>query len=355
MKIAIANHGLYPLTLGGMEKHTWGLAKSLKTLGHEVHVLIPEPKRDLDVSFGLHFLKWPRSPHFLISNYFFSKQVGQWLDENRPDVCLAQGFNAWAYLKNKNIPVVYHPHGLEMFGAHSSTLEKIKYTPLKKLVHYHTRHADCTVSLGGGMTRILINAVGMEPEKITEIPNAIFTKDYAPQTKQPHSFLWVGRLAFNKGIDLLEKTLELIPYESFKLTLVGSGPERERVEKVVRKDARVTWLEKADDPMLKNLYATHETLVFSSRFEGMPTVILEALASGCNVIATNIGCVSEVLTHAPENMCDVSSEALARKIKSQLKAGPIKTSDIENNISQAKKFDWERVAQKFTGLFEKLK
>src|SRR5690349_10727476 len=99
MKVAIANHGIYPDVIGGMEKHTYNLALHLKNLGVDVHVLVPNQKKKSEFPFPVYYLPWPLRPFWLWSNYAFSKKVGEWIDREKPDVAFGQGFNLWAYLK----------------------------------------------------------------------------------------------------------------------------------------------------------------------------------------------------------------------------------------------------------------
>ena len=62
MKVAIVNHGVFPDVIGGMERHTYNLAKFLKDAGVAVDVLVPEPRTQTAYPFPVHHLPWPQRP-----------------------------------------------------------------------------------------------------------------------------------------------------------------------------------------------------------------------------------------------------------------------------------------------------
>jgi len=115
-----------------------------------------------------------------------------------------------------------------------------------------------------------------------------------PPPSPPDLILGIGRLAPEKGFDLLIEALVGVP--DYRLVVAGDGPERARLEQLVRArglDDRVEfagWVEGAwTDRWCPRLVAV------PSRFEGMPLVILEAMQAGIPVVATRVGGVPEVV------------------------------------------------------------
>jgi len=112
--------------------------------------------------------------------------------------------------------------------------------------------------------------------------------------------LSVARLNPLKGHDILLAAFRVVAEqeEDLHLIIAGDGPQRIRLHAVTLalglKD-RVTFLGEVGRERVKELLAACEFLVLSSWSEGMPTVALEAMASGKAVIATNVDGVSEIV------------------------------------------------------------
>jgi glycosyltransferase involved in cell wall biosynthesis len=145
-------------------------------------------------------------------------------------------------------------------------------------------------------------------ERVTVIPNGIdgslypakSPADLAPLGVPEHgrAITLVGRLERQKGVDWL---LDLMPtvfdeLPNCHLLIIGAGPQRLRLQRMtnsLRIADRVHFLGKrADVPEI--LRASH-LLVLPSRWEGMPNVLLEGMASGLPVVATDVEGVAELL------------------------------------------------------------
>lgn len=107
------------------------------------------------------------------------------------------------------------------------------------------------------------------------------------------SILWVGRMLKWKNVDLLIKALARLKNENreFKLTLVGDGPERERLQKLADKllgnqyYTIQNFIPAAEVPILM---AKHEIYVLpSNAYEGWGAVINEAMSVGCAIVASD--------------------------------------------------------------------
>jgi glycosyltransferase involved in cell wall biosynthesis len=149
------------------------------------------------------------------------------------------------------------------------------------------------------------------------VPNAIEPADYArTQTiagarqklgVDPRAFVIgaVGRFSVEKGVDRAIRTLaELRPrYPHAQLHLIGEGPERAKLEALARElgviGAVRFWGWQADS---KPFYEAMDALLLPSHTEGLPNVVLEAMAMGVPVAATDVGGVRELLD---EGRCGV--------------------------------------------------
>jgi colanic acid/amylovoran biosynthesis glycosyltransferase len=118
-------------------------------------------------------------------------------------------------------------------------------------------------------------------------------------SEQPH-FVCVGRLCVEKGqrflIDAAKQLIATVP--TARISLIGDGPDRQSLERAIR-DAnlqdQIKILGWQSSQTIHETLLTATALVIPSMAEGLPIVAMEALASRCPVIATNIAAMSELI------------------------------------------------------------
>lgn len=359
MRVALVCHGLFPDQVGGMERHTFFLARAMKESGIDIQVLVPEPNRGTPHPFPVHYLPWPWRPTWLWSHRIFSQAVANWIEENAVDVAWGQGFGLWKYqTRKKRVPCIFHPHGLEMFGQALRPRERIVTIPFRHLVRCIGASANLTISLGGNLTNMLKDQAGIAPERIREIPNAVPEEEFPAPEKGHRSqeLLFVGRWVFNKGIDLLAQALALLPNVPFHLSMVGEGPEKNVIEALARRDSRVHLLGRLSGEALRQEFHKHQALLFTSRFEGMPTVILEAMASGCAAVATDVGAVRELVNTELGILCPPTAEGIARAIRQFLALPTLAREKMgaEGRRRVEEKFFWRSVTPSVLALLQEV-
>jgi glycosyltransferase involved in cell wall biosynthesis len=130
------------------------------------------------------------------------------------------------------------------------------------------------------------------------IPNAVDV-DAIPQARRdgdPPLVVAVGRLAEPKDALTLVRALAAVPGRAFGALLVGDGPDRPAVEAEVRRlglrDVLTLTGTRDDVPAL---LAQADVFALSSRSEGAPLSILEAMAAGLPVVASRVGGVPELV------------------------------------------------------------
>ncbi|WP_375401817.1 glycosyltransferase [uncultured Sphingomonas sp.] len=121
--------------------------------------------------------------------------------------------------------------------------------------------------------------------------------------------LAIGRLAPQKRFDLLIRAFAEVRAPGARLVILGEGPDRASLETLARElglDGRVTMPGYVADvgPWLRRV----RLLALSSRYEGLPAVVLEAMASGCPVVATDCFLAARTLVGGAEG-CAVVGEA----------------------------------------------
>jgi glycosyltransferase involved in cell wall biosynthesis/GT2 family glycosyltransferase len=161
---------------------------------------------------------------------------------------------------------------------------------------------DIRVALSEAVRDRLL-AQGTPAEKIVLVRNGVDLERYPPSPLNTHStktILMAARLDPVKrpllAADIANELAKLRPQRDFRFVVAGDGPERQRFEQRVRKlglDAIFDFRGHVAD--LAPLYRDADLVILPSRSEGVPLVILEALASARPVVASNAGSIPEVL------------------------------------------------------------
>jgi glycosyltransferase involved in cell wall biosynthesis len=148
------------------------------------------------------------------------------------------------------------------------------------------------------------------------IPNAVDVRA-APRSRQEHEpprLIAVGRLRPPKDLGTFLRALASLPTGGFTASIVGDGPERAALERQLAAlglEGRVRIEGERDDVPAR--LADSEIFVLSSRSEGMPVSVLEAMAAGVPVVASAVGGVDELVVDGQTGLLvpPADSEALA--------------------------------------------
>jgi glycosyltransferase involved in cell wall biosynthesis len=129
------------------------------------------------------------------------------------------------------------------------------------------------------------------------VATSLFRKE--PTPNPPRRILFVGHPFYLKGVDLLLRAFNDITDEfpEFTLRLVGHLPEKDQYRELFEKNPRVEFFGSVMPDQVRELSADCYVLVLPSRSEGMPRVLMEALASGRPVIASSVGGIPHYLRH----------------------------------------------------------
>jgi glycosyltransferase involved in cell wall biosynthesis len=172
-------------------------------------------------------------------------------------------------------------------------------------------------------------AGGLPSGKISVKPNAV--EDPGLGTHKGNFLLYVGRLAEEKGIRVL---LEAVRKNALPLPLkvVGTGPLQEEVAKLAN-TGRLEWLQQLQREKIIGLMKDATGLLFPSLwYEGMPMVIVEGLATGLPIIASDLGSMSELVKHGENGLLFSPGDA---ESLSKAAADLCNTPDLQEQIHRA--------------------
>jgi len=189
------------------------------------------------------------------------------------------------------------------------------------------RHFDRIVAVSGPLQRKLVSS-GLRPDQVTLLPNAFAEPTDRLARAESRALLglapdevvigWVGRLSREKGLDVLLDALVQVPRAT--LSVLGTGNQHGPLLSQAGRlgiTGRIRWHGLVPDAA--RLYQAFDLFVLSSRTEGTPIALFEAMAAGVPVVATAVGGVPDVVTEAEALLVpSASPDALARAIASVL-------------------------------------
>jgi glycosyltransferase involved in cell wall biosynthesis len=260
----------------------------------------------------------------------------------------------------RKLPLVVHFHGpwAEESRSLGSRAPYAKHM-FERLVY---RRAREVVVLSGAFKRILVERYGIAPWRITIIPPGVDLQHYRPaargearrQLELPEDAwiaLTVRRLVPRTGVDvLLDAWAEVLTRAGNSLLLVGGeGPSRPELEEQAHRlglSESVRFLDKVAERELPAYYTAADVSVVPSRsLEGFGLVVLEALASGTPVIASDTGGLPEALAPLEEGLLVPAGDAtaLAERLDSA-RTGRVPLPSRVRCRSYAEAFSWDVVA-----------
>lgn len=353
MTIALATDGIFPESVGGMQRHSKFLIEGLSALldeGSSLHVLHPHEQQlfpDLANVVEHSLILKDEHSIYLIRCHQYSRMVHNTLLSIEPDVVYSQGLSVWNQIEVWSDRLIINPHGLEPYQA-LGLKNRLVAIPFKVVFNRLFRKARMVVSLGGNLTRILSQQ--LDVDQITVLPNGVeptnfpcrltFIKSEIPR------LLFLGRFAANKGIDVLLRTCAELAAEGsrFHLDLIGKGPLFEPLRAEYELRPWVTFHGFLPDESIAEKYRSCDAFVLPTLFEGMPTVVLEAMSSGAPVVVSDVGACAELVDG--ENGWLIppgDSAALKSALIEVLEAEDLETKSLAS-FQRAQEFAWPFVS-----------
>lgn len=197
--------------------------------------------------------------------------------------------------------------------------------------------------------------IGVEESRISVLRNGVDLEVFrplgGPKSARAHKrLLVVGHLKEGKGHRLAIDAMARL--ENYELTVVGDGPLRSELERHARDcgvQDRVLFTGRVAHGELPRFYNDADALVLASEREGMPNVVLEALACGTPVVATAVGGIPEILSDpvAGTLMTSHSPQALVNGVRELFDRYPSRAAVRRF----AERFDWHATVRGQVAVF----
>ena len=323
-------HLVAPGAVGGLESVVRSLACGHARHGHLVRIAAvlgvagaPNPWLDQLIDDGIEVI-----PLHLPGRQYLRERaaVAALCRDLQPAVVHTHGYRpdvvGGAGARQAGVPIVSTVHGFTGGGLKKRLYERIQCRALRTF--------DAVVSVSMPLAERLAHA-GVPRDRLHIIPNAdgAGTTFVAPDEARaalgvPSGVMhvgWIGRLGREKGADVLIESLRRLAERDLVVSIVGEGRERRALERLVAAHG----LEKIVRfhgmvPDAARLIRAFDVVTISSRTEGTPIVLLEAMAAGVPVIASRVGGIPDVVTEreamlVPPEQPDLLASALAAVLR----------------------------------------
>lgn len=358
-RILMLNYEFPPLG-GGASPVSYEIAKGYVKNGHKVSV----------VTMGFHGLKSFEEkdgikiyrvkcrrgkkeichPHEqLIYLYSAKKFLSKHLKKNKYNIVhchfiIPTGVLALWVKKKFGIEYVLTAHGSDVLGYNKrfSKLYPFLVKPWKKIIKEAKIVTTPSIFLLQEITKMTMEG------NFLVIPNGIDSKKFKSMKKE-NKILIVARLFENKGVQDILDALKDIDLKDWNVDVVGEGPYRKVLEEKVRENGLVKkikfhgWVEN-DSHKMKELYGKAKIFISASWFENMSIVLLEAVASECQVIASNVGGNPEVI--GKEGLFEVRDINGLRKLIEKKMGEKVKVVKLDEM------FSWSNVVESYEGVIQ---
>ena len=352
----------YPPLGGGAAPVTQSLSEELVRLGHVVDVVtmgFKGLKREEEIN-GVNIYRVPSirkeqsvcQTHemlsFCISAYRFLPKL---LKQNKYDInhthfIIPSGI--LSYLNRKKLPYIITCHGSDVPGYNPDRFG-LQHKLLKPIWNEIVKNASCITSPSSYFKDLILKAGNYN--KVEVIPNGIHSDDFIPKEKEK-KILIVSRLFERKGVQYVIDVMKDI--KSYELVICGTGPYKEQLDHQIKKSGlkNVHLLGYVSPERLKKEYETSSIFVFPSSAESFGVVLLEAMASGCAIITSDVTGCPEVVGDTALLVKPKSSEAIEKALIKLIENDGLREKlGVSARRRVEKKFTWNVIAKKYLDVY----
>lgn len=360
---------------GGMERIVISKANHFSTLGHNVWIVTTDQKKrasffplgknvrteDLNINYDdiadYSFIKKICSRNKKLKKH--KKELQRLVETIRPDIIISTFGNEIDFIHNlqTNSKIIGEIHFSRNYRLllHQSYLRFIANKWLTYKFKKNVKKLDAFVCLTREDSK---NWRGVK--NLYVIPNFINNKTPTPALLNSKTVIAAGRLEYQKGYDYLIEAWSIVSkhYPDWKLEIYGSGPLENNLKLQIKNQCLSNTV--SIYPPTHEIYnklSESSIYVLSSRYEGLPMVLLEAMSCGLPIVAFECQCGPRDLienTNAGLLVPCKDVEGLADSICSLIEDSKKRKIMGETAYQEADKYLFPVIIQKWMSLFNQL-
>ncbi len=224
----------------------------------------------------------------------FEHNIKKAIDEFKPDLIICHHlYLLTAFIREivKDIKVVGICHGTCLRQLNSHDLEK-------EYIIDNIKKLDLVYALHKEQRKEIIDLFDIEESKVLVLGSGYDEKMFYTDTNRLENDIinitYAGKVCRAKGLESFIKSLKYLNLDKnkLKINIVGDGNDKEEYQEIfklaTKSNYNINFLGKIEQKKLSSLFRKSHIFVLPSFYEGLPLVVIEALASGCNVVTTDI-------------------------------------------------------------------
>jgi glycosyltransferase involved in cell wall biosynthesis len=330
MRVAILTRD-YPPAIGGVATHVDGIVKALKGLGVDVDV----------------FVGWNNYRTVLLP---LTKSLRQY------DLVHVQSSPYGALVIGVPMVVTVHAPVLTEWG-HYSTMYKFVSVPALLCEEASLNRARAVLAVSEVTKSDLVRKYRIAAEKVDVIGNGVSFEKFALTDRKDHRaanrILMVSRLEPRKRVEDALVAMSRLDPKSYEVQIAGDGSQRKGLERLARKlGVNARFLGRVGEEELPSLYRQAGVFLTTSASEGFGLSLLEAMASGCGIIASNIPTHSTLLKNGDAGLVYYRREELETKLRLLVGDTDLITSLGARAQVLARGYSWDEVAKRVRRVYD---
>lgn len=375
----------YPPSIGGISNLAFHVCKELNNLNLDIHIVTSRnvmdhnhyEERKSDKIIEIKSVYFPGWPYSTLRNFSFPTDMGfkvnSLIKYGIFDVVHVHGHHyplCWIALHSahkNNIPTVLSLHGTYALNPSKlggkSTIEDLFNKYLFKAILQKSNFV-----IGGTKEIIEYAKKYSSPfNNFRTIPNGVDSNKFRTNLDRKKEYrekfnisltkiviLFIGRFEESKGALNFAKAAELLlrnHENKFEVLMVGQGKLEREIKSITGGVKGIQILDWQPFEKIHEIYIAADIFVLTSKFEGLPLTVLEAMAADLHVIYSNVGGVDDILQGYPKkNMLkgitpeEISHACLTLYDKVLFKKG---TSSIKYDFN----FDWQDIARRINDVY----
>lgn len=231
----------------------------------------------------------------------FEIQINKALSEFKPDIIICHHL----YLLTAFVREIVKDKNIKVAGiCHGTCLRQLKTIPLERdYIKENIKKLDTIFALHEEQKRDIISTFNVNKDKVKVIGSgyndSIFKDKNYDLNKDYIELFFAGKICKSKGLIPFIECLDKLEYKDdfIKVRLAGTGSDKESYNEIVKKanNSRfdIKFLGKLNQNDLSDEFNKADIFVLPSFYEGLPVVVLEAMACGTDVVVTDIPGVKE--------------------------------------------------------------
>jgi len=369
MKIALVSPYDFAFP-GGVGRHVTNLERRFTAMGHEVKVIAPASKPVGE--FGDRFIRIGTPIPFPASDSVIRVSISLHLAPTIKEVLAREKFDV-VHLHEPFMPMlcsaVLRFSNTVNVGTFHAAQGKPGYNfgkPISSwILHRRARKLHGHIAVSNPALKYVSHFV---PAEYEVIPNGVDTHYFRPDVKPMEQYqdgklniVFLGRLEYRKGLNYLLKAFLEIKREmpNTRLLACGGGTRlRGRYEQWVKRNRLedVVFTGRVPDEDIARYYRTADIFCApNTSHESFGLILIEAMATGRPVVASNIEGFASVVTHGQEGLLvpPMNSQALAEALLTLLNDKGRREEMSKRGLITAQKYDWEGISRRVLEYYQK--